>query len=454
MRNPKRRIIGIQHRVKRTAEGESRPTRLVIKSGSTSIKHSLKTEEDELKFLKNSLLPGDICLMSLGGSGDRLAFALSRQLDEIDGCLLRLAPRHLKEAREQKKSEKDDDALLITELFKQNPKLFVVTEPRDRQMIFAREAFRALEYSMKARIACDQRIRSSLIGRIYCNEDGGYPEGKIEDIFNDARANDVISQALVQEEKAREKEMVRALEQLPVYRKLFEPIMGVGPKIAARIITAIGDIRLFVVEPDQELLKRFKDESDKIEKDVFEPLSKELAGEFARHHNEWQGISETQVLFLQLGLAARWLRQHDRTEEADKLQRAIECHRGRSKLRRDARNKSRAKLKAFCGVHLIESDDKQIFARKRRGQVCNWNPQVRQALYLLGDQFNRRPDSFWGKKLRENKVKLRETHPKIVMEAGKKRYTNGHIHKMATWKTLNQFVVWLFDNWLKLEQSG
>jgi hypothetical protein len=111
-----------------------------------------------------------------------------------------------------------------------------------------------------------------------------------------------------------------------------------------------------------------------------------------------------------------------------------------------------AKLKAFCSVHVLH-DGK--FARRRKGQVSNWHPDARQALFLLGDQFNRRPDSVWGKKLREYKTKLRDKHPEVVVgEDGKKRYTNGHIHKMAMWRTLTKFVEWLFREWWRLEREA
>lgn len=36
---------------------------------------------------------------------------------------------------------------------------------------------------------------------------------------------------------------------------------------------------------------------------------------------------------------------------------------------------------------------------------------------------------------------------------GTLRYTNGHIHKMATWYTLGKFIESLFKNWWNLEGS-
>ncbi len=119
-----------------------------------------------------------------------------------------------------------------------------------------------------------------------------------------------------------------------------------------------------------------------------------------------------------------------------------------------------AKLKAFLGAHVMqggkygEQPANKQFVRRRAGQVANWHPDGRQALYLLGDQFNRRKDSVWGKKFLDYKRKLRDKHPEMVdPETKKKRYGDGHIHKMATWRTLTKFVEWLWREWWKIENE-
>ena len=123
-----------------------------------------------------------------------------------------------------------------------------------------------------------------------------------------------------------------------------------------------------------------------------------------------------------------------------------------------------AKLWAFCGLHTLKTDGTKflpgekpvggIMARRRSGQLSNWQPKARQALYLLADQFNRRPDSYWGQKLRANKAAYRLKYPEAVKnEAGKLRYNDGHIHKMALWKTLRQFTRWLYREWTRLEND-
>lgn len=110
-----------------------------------------------------------------------------------------------------------------------------------------------------------------------------------------------------------------------------------------------------------------------------------------------------------------------------------------------------AKLKAFCGAHVLPDGR---FPRRRNNEVANWSPEARQALFLLADQFNRRPDSEWGQKLIEYKKKLRLAHPEVEIVGGKKRYTDGHIHKMASWKTASKFVERLWRDWWRLEKDA
>jgi transposase len=220
---------------------------------------------------------------------------------------------------------------------------------------------------MQARMAGEARLRQSYIGRAFTAPDGLYPEGGIEKGFDALKASDPIIKALRAEEAKRERELQKALSELPVYTDLFKPIEGAGPKISARIIAAVIDIRRF---------------------------------------------------------------------------------------------ESAAKLKAFMGVHVLPDG---TFARRRSGQVANWSGDARQALYLLAEQFNRRPDSHWGQYFRQMKKTLRQIHPvPVVVEVpnskgGTKkvtRYTDGHIHKMASWRTLTRFVEWLYDEWSDLEEPA
>lgn len=401
------RSIGIRHRVKRTAEGESRPTMVAILEDGKLTTNELPDDQAELDWLLgrfptsrrqgtateaekfpahqvewkrgsftkertpyipvtfDGLKPGDMVAMTFGGSGDRLAAALSRRGNEIGASLLRITPFKLK--AERPSDIKEEDHVLLARLVEAQPALFQEMTPRDRDLIRVREAYFARVEAMKARIACEQRIRQHFIGSIFLSEEGGYPEGAIEAFYDERKANDVIFTNLTREEARRESELKKAVRKLDVWRDVLADVEGCGEVIAAGIISAIGDIRRF-------------------------PRS--------------------------------------------------------------------ANLKAYCGVHVLAQGEhaanptERQFPRKRAGTVANWNPAARQALYQFGQQIVFRKDSVWGCRLRANKEWFRSQHPETVLnEQGKKRYTDAHIHKMAIWRTLTQFTEWLFAEWWQVERG-
>jgi|APSaa5957512622_1039677.scaffolds.fasta_scaffold50010_1 transposase len=363
------RLIGIRHRIKQTADQKAHPTQMFTISREGTQTFNLSNEASELDWVlgklavkkskkKHGLQPGDQVAMVLGGSGDNLAYSLSRRAEEIGAEVFRIPPAVLKQHRNG--GDKNDDAALLADLLKTNPQEFYKIQPRDRDLIWLRVTLQARIDAMKARIACEQRLRQRVVGQTFCSPEGKFPEGGIEKAFADLKANDVILQALIKEETARDRELLKALQILPVYQQILKPIEGCGPAIASRIIAAVQDVRRF-------------------------PTA--------------------------------------------------------------------AKLKAFCGVHLL-TDGR--FPRRRHGELANWQPEARQALYLLGEQFNKwRPNSAWGKKFREYKIHFRTVHPEIeTNDNNKKKYTDGHIHKMATWRTLTKFVEFLYKEWWRLENEA
>jgi hypothetical protein len=311
--------------------------------------------------------------MMLGGSGDILAHALSRRGKDIGAVVYQIPSVALSEHRP---GDKENDAQNLAELLRDSPALFYETSFQEREIIRLKQAFAERRDVMKSRVACEQRIFQRVIGQTFIREDGLYPEGEIDDIYKATKANSEVLKKLLKEENERNVELERMVSQLRVYQQLFEPIKGMGPRIASGLIVSIGDIRRFATD---------------------------------------------------------------------------------------------AKLKKRCGVHLLPDGR---FPRKRRHEPADWQGEARQSLYLLGDQFNRHPETEWGKKLREYKVKLRQKHPqpikvpKIDPETGEpvihkktgkplmvSKYTDAHIHKMATWRTLTKFTEWLWREWWRLEKT-
>lgn len=415
MSNGMKRYIGIRHRVKATADGEARPTQMAIlaEGKKKPTLYNLATEIDELDFIlgqyptkhrklesgdtlegvqvhhvrwrkakKNEdlssvpetfqrktkkelmiathiptafdgLKEGDVVSMLLGGSGDMLAYAIGEQAEKVGARAMRIPPFVFDGVRSSE--DKDDDARLLAELARERSELFYPYVSRDASMVLVRELLRQRTDAMKARIACEQRLRQRMIGHMFR---ALTPEGDLEKRFDEAKANDTILQALLTEEGRTDRELKKAVEETEVWQHILDDVTGVGPAIAGRVIAGILDIRRF---------------------------------------------------------------------------------------------ETKGKFKAFCGVHVLEGG---VFPRKRKGQVANWHNDVRQALYLVAEQFNRRPDSVWGQILRYYKGKLREKHPEVeVTDRGKKRYTDGHIHKMALWRSVTKFVEWLFVNWRRLEKN-
>lgn len=406
------RIIGVRHRVKRTANNEMRPTMVAIKENGSVRIFELEDDESELDFVigkfptswrnahegedlssflrrhvrrikkKNEsevirvpasydgLKAGDTVAMSLGGSGDLFAFALSRRGEKIGAEVWRVPPFILKERRRD--ASKDDDHMLLANLIETSPALFYRVNIRARDLIAERVACDARRDAMKDRIRCEQRLFQRMRGKIFLADSDGYPNGKIKDIYDAEKASDTILRGLLEEEKNREEELKRIVRELRVWKEVFAPVEGCGEIIAAGLIAAIGDISRF-------------------------PTA--------------------------------------------------------------------AKFKKYCGVHvmkdwgdadqpLFDNPFERQFPRRRAGTIANWAGVARQCFFLLGEQFNYRSDSIWGRKLREYKVKFRTKHPEVIVVDGKRRYTDGHIHKMAMWRTRTKFAEWLWRKWSRLESGS
>ncbi len=447
------RTIGIRHRRKQTAEGEARPTMVAIKNDDGIITDlELPDDQAELDFaykmfpvawepvtpeadltpyrphhckwrlLKRAeipenfpvghtrqrpiderwellthvptayegLQPADRVAMVMGGSGDRLAASLSRQGDTFEAEVFRVPPFALKDFRGGDSDDlKENDHRTLIAMLEQRPGDFYRLLRRDRDLIRVKERLQLRMDAMKARIACSQRLDQRLIGMRFLSEDGLYPEGIIEDAIKHEKANDEILRRMVEAEERSDRELMQAVRDTSEWEHVFEPITGCGPRIVAGLLAAIGDVRRFEVQPDFTGCMTLED---------------------------------------------------------------------RVKASNRARSKSKARLKAFCGVHVLRGGKyadippEKSFPRKRVGMVANWNPTARQSLYLLADQFNRRPGSHWGEKLLINKQRLRAQHPEPVEAERKvdgktkkvKMYSDGHIHKMGLWRTLTRFVEWMY----------
>lgn len=498
------RIIGIRHRRKQTAEGESRPTQVAIFDGKRTKTYDLASDDDELDFVRHlhpiawrdvmetddfagvnvrhcksrrltkeenvadipqnlifhdksgwqlitkvptdyeGLQPGDTVVMIMGGSGKRLTMAATHPKHKVRVF-------QIPTGRLPKDRDKDEDAKNFIQLFQEQPGDFHMVRPKDRAILKLDWLLDLRLDAMKARIACEQRILQSLVGRTFCAEDGDYPDGDIELLYEEAKASDVIMASLLQAEKEREKELIAHVESMEIYRRVFKPIEGLGPLIAARIIALVGDIRRFRVEPsDREKMEENhkKGEEYKRQAGFIDVLSQaEVADNLSQYEME---------------IAVRdYLRAQGKNVAATLMDESIRLHRENGILGKKARDSSAAKFKAYCGVHLYADGTFPCRAEAaKRHEPANWRNDIRQGFYLLGDQFNRRPESDGGMRLRTNKTRYRERHPEPVPSGEKTKrgqdimdWTDGHIHKSATWRTISQKAVEIYRAWDRLDRA-
>lgn len=413
----------------------------------------------------DGLASGDRVAMLLGGSGDRFAGGLSRRGERIGAVVFRIPPNSLKRLRQAEGTDKDDDHLTLASLLERklaeggDTRPFYWLRPRDRANIRVKEHFSLRMFAMKDRIRCQQRIQQAAEGRIFLNEEGEYPEGRLEDALKQLQANDAILQGLIEEEERRAQELRAAVWAHPMWDAMFADIKGVGERLAAGFIVAVADIRRFWEDPDPVEMQAFAERRElllrqgRFEEDV--DKVRDRIGSDASH-------------FRLIQLVRTWKREHGKEAEAAALDEALACFAERKKLRKRAGQRGMYNLRAHCGVHVLQggkyegTPPEKSFPRQRHGRAANWHPAARQALYLLvTEQFNRAPNSEWGQRLRHYKAQLRAAHPETVeyeikvdgRKVTKKRYTNGHIHTMAVWRTATKFVDHVYREWSRIERQ-
>lgn len=456
--------------------------------------HHIKTAKRGAGQIKvpasyDGLKPHDAVATMLGGSGGYFALACARRGDKIGAHVFRLTPGSLKDNRSG--DDKSEDAFLMADLLMEKPSLFYDVRERDSAGILVVELLRARTEAMQARIACGQRLRQQAIGAAYrAAGDLLTGIGDIEAEFDKLKASDIVYLNLEKEEARRMRELDKAVQQMDVYQQVFANVNGVGPAIAARIIAAVGDIRRFKVTADQGhidfLRKQIKEyealgevddwkvsDLDRVSYDGEDATADKAKASYAEALATGDRRRQIQIIRSnKLRMTSRARKEYNNDlaaklhSEVQMLELSIKLRDELGELHRKAEQQSENRFLAYCGVGLRMEDVKigntverrGVFMRRQAGKRANWHPDARQGFYLLADQWNKRPDSEWGIKLREIKAKFREKHPEEVkvIEGDKTRthYTDGHIHRMAIWRTITLFAKWVFREWNKLEDSS
>lgn len=438
------RIIGIQHRVKKTKTQAAHPTIVcILDPDGKRVIHELPDLESESDFILSrfpveyrlatstvdeagveqmedlssfkpwhilrddkkgttkvptrydGIKPNDTVVMVLGGSGDNLAYAILKIGKETGVKMFRIAPYKLCEERGDGK--KTEDAKLLVDLASKKPHLFENCRPRDERITEIRALTRNRLKAMKARIATEQVHAATFESKYYTQNCPEWREAGYQSSYEADAAADPGLKVMRDKEEVALKDLAKGLERCDIFLKLFKPIVGMGPAISSRIISQTNTILRF------------------------------------------------------------------------------------SKA---------SKYRKYCGVHVNEDG---TFPRRESGKQANWDGSIRQALWLLSDQFNRRPGTPWGKRLVKNKEYYKKKHPNLALRyavdgkevlrelipgtftkkinenkstsyifhdeggdvvlKGSLDYTKKHIHRMGVWKTLSEFVDWLYDNWWNIERD-
>ena len=233
-----------------------------------------------------------------------------------------------------------------------------------------------------------------------------------------------------------EKELVTALEETTVW-PLFqrEEYKGCGPRTVARLIASVVDIRRFVVKPDEAELQKLKQSV---------PRSRR------KYANDLARIScLLDCSFKDAGGRKYWKLQKLASQTgSEDLKRAVQLHKASSVAAEstgEERIQARRVLRRACDAKVESS---RVGVRARHQLESGSTTGVVPAREPMGEAVRIHTGAASSKETRRGCV----IHPQ-VLEIERKRYTDGHIHKMACWRTATQFVRKLANDWMKLEGS-
>lgn len=420
------RLIGIQFRIKKTTKGESKPTIVTIfdPSSRRSQRIELATESDELDF-------------GLDG-------ALVKWRDVADGeDISHLPKRHIKVVKKTGKKQVPAEKIAITE----GDVILMSLGAGDELACF-------LDHKAKAVGATVLRCKPA---------DLKDARGKRESVGKDVKADD---SALIIQIAQNRPELFRPLTARTKYDirlqgvfRRWEEIQRHGRIPCEQRIRAalIGETFLLAGEyPNEGLDIIFKKAK------AANPSLQAIIAEELRAEAELTALVEAHPIYREvlskvggLGpkIAARILVA---VKDIDRFP-------------------SDSHLASYCGVaprHDVGGSGYSEFPRRRHGLRALYNPTGRQALYLLGEQWNKMPKSEWGARIRMHKAAIAATTPQeteidyvlcrpIVDAEGKESvkefkgkrwvYTKGWIHRKAIWRTLREFVEWMYTEWKSAE---
>lgn len=106
-----------------------------------------------------------------------------------------------------------------------------------------------------------------------------------------------------------------------------------------------------------------------------------------------------------------------------------------------------SKLWRYSGFAVIDGKAE----KNKRGEKSHKNSRLCSTCWLIGEQFIRQQTPLYSEIYYNEKERQRNLHPVKIMENGKTRYNDGHIHNMARRKTIKIFLQHLWVKWREAE---
>ena len=399
---------------------------------------------------------GDIVVVPLGGSGDNLAQLLVRAMNNKGAHrVFRLPTTTLSELRSGTKP--DSDAFEVARIYREQPGLFYPVDELAVQMIRISNLWQMLQRVMSWRIVAGQHLALLATNRAY----QGVLGDKVVEVTSWVTAQTTGDEDFVrlqEREAALEGELLAALAETDVFRKVLDPIKGIGPRLGARIVASIIDVTRFEVQVDRREAERLEREAADLmarlgfdaRRDevvawhwqrrlahVFEPVATmdgwrdftdratavrwarlEIVDIVARREVEMR--FSRLVTFGELPLLSRvqvfrnFLEAENVTgQPIELLGRAEGLARRRMRLRQQARKRTADKVVRYAGAGTLDGE----FMRSARGGGGSgkYDRTLRQGVYLFFIQMIKSPpDTPWRIKLEEIRTRLRQRHPYAV----------------------------------------
>ncbi|MBI4276253.1 hypothetical protein HY629_00225 [Candidatus Uhrbacteria bacterium] len=230
----------------------------------------LEKDKDKDEFVEK-LTADDSIFLQLGGQADRFALACAKQSAHVFRVPLHRMAReesatggHGDETTELAHRRRLAEALFAAAQA-QRDNFYPVAE-KDIDILNAAQSLRNWRLMQKARIGLHNRV-AQLYRDLYLVRDrkeetieefflrmATEDEKIFEDIDLEVRPEYIRSMAqynipeegVAKREELLARKIAKELKKLPLYREVFEPIYGMGPLIAGRIIAGMSDVRRFL----------------------------------------------------------------------------------------------------------------------------------------------------------------------------------------------------------------